>query len=63
MSKTSPCDNPVTLNKKGRLLLQPSPKTAPLLSSALEVTSDKAGEAILVIFFLITKTLQMYVFI
>jgi len=57
------CNIPFTSNKKGRSLFELSPKFSPLLSSVLDVPKDKAGETILVIFFLITKTVQMYEFI
>ena len=57
------CNIPVTPNKKGQSLLQPLPQTSPKLSSKFAKSTDNTGGSILVILFLITKTLQMYVFI
>jgi len=50
------CNIIITPNKKGRPLLQPSPQLSPQLSSVLKAPKDNAGETILVIIFLITKT-------
>ena len=57
------CNILIIPSKKGRLLIQPSPQTSPELSSKIAKRWDNTGELILVIFFLITKTVQMYVFI
>ena len=62
LKNISLCNTPVIPNEKGRSLLQPSPGTSPQISTVLRVPKDNAGENILVTFFLITKTLQMYVF-
>ena len=55
------CNIPVTPNKRA-IAKQPSPQLTPDLSSKIAKKRDNTGEIILVIFFLITKTSQMYVF-
>ena len=57
------CNIPVTPNKKGDRYDSHHPNLLQCYPQNVERTSDKAGETILVIlFFLITKTLQMYVY-
>ena len=65
ISKTpSLCNIPVTPNKKGDCCNSHHPRQLRIYPQVLQTASGKAGESILVIlFFLITKTLQMYVFI
>ena len=57
------CNIQVTTNKKGDRCISHHPNLLQVYPQRLEPERDKAGETILVIFFLITKTLQMYVFI
>ena len=57
------CNIPVTLNKKGDRCNSHHPKQLRNDTHAFQFLRDQAGETILVIIFLITKTLQMYVFI
>ena len=58
------CNIPVTPNKKGDCYhYSHHPNLIQCYHQILERSSDNAGQTILVIlFFLITKTLQMYVF-
>jgi len=62
LKNISLCNIPVISNKKGRSLIQPLPPITPRLSSKIARRWDKTGETILAIKFLITKTMQMYVF-
>ena len=63
ISKTpSLCNIPVTPNKKGDRCNSHHPNLLQYYPPKLQRTSDNAGEKILVIIILITKTLQMYVF-
>ena len=50
------CNIQTTLNKKGDCYCSHHPQTSPRLSSVLDVLKDNAGDPILVIIFLITKT-------
>ena len=56
------CNIPVTPNKKGDRYDSHHPNVLRNYPQRLEVANDKAGETILAIIFLITKTLQMYVY-
>jgi len=56
------CNIPVIPNKKGDSCNSHHPNILRNYPQRLELASDKIGERILVIVFLITKTLQMYVF-
>jgi len=62
LKNISLCNIAVTPNKKGDRYNSHHPKQLRIYPQTLEIASDKAGENILVIFFLITKTMQMYVF-
>ena len=62
LKNISLCNIPVTQNKKGDCYCSHHPELLRIYPQELEKASDKARESILVIFFLITKTLQMYVF-
>ena len=57
------CNIPFTPNKKGDRCMSHHPKQLRIYPQKLQVERDKAGESILAIFFLITKTVQMYVFL
>ena len=58
------CNTPFTPNKKGDCYNSHHPRLFCNEPHVLEALRDHAGETILVIlFFLITKTSQMYVFI
>ena len=63
LKNISLCNIPVTPNKKGDRCNSHHPRQVRIYHKVLQTTIDKAGKIILVIFFLITKTLQMYVFI
>jgi hypothetical protein len=56
------CNIPVTQNKKGDRCNSHHPNLLQYYPQKMQRTMDKAGEIILVTIFLITKTLQMYVF-
>ena len=63
MKTLSLCNILVTLNKKGDRYNSHRPRLFRNDPHVLEALIDQAGKVILVIFFLITKTLQKYVFI
>jgi len=63
LKNISLCDIPVTPNKMGDCCNSHHPRQLRTYPQALQTERDKAGKTILVIlFFLITKTVQMYVF-
>ena len=62
LKNISLCNIAVTKNKKGDCCNSHHPRQLRIYPQVLQTASDKAGETILAIIFLITKTLQMYVF-
>jgi len=63
LKNISLCNIPVTQNKKGDCCNSHHPRLLRSYPQILESARDKAGETILAIFFLITKTVQIYGFI
>ena len=63
LKNISLCNIPFTPNKKGDCCNSHHPNILRTYPQRLDPTRDIAGETILaILFFLITKTLQMYVF-
>ena len=62
LKNISLCNIPVTQNKKGDRDYSHHPKQLCIDPHVLQVLIDQVGGVILVIIFIITKTLQMYVF-
>jgi len=63
LKNISLCNIPVTLNKKGDGCNSHLPEQLRIDSLVLEAQRNHAEEIILAIFFLITKTVQIYGFI